>query len=340
MRVVMPLPPLPRAAIAEAALPGPARGNTARWLSLLILSVSVSLTGAATGYSTSHLRRATAVRADRPAAVERPAVTARFAEILPMVLRRPMPLTVFADGKVVEVKSRARTAPQVLSQVGLTLGPGDRLFPAADTSLWSSARVRVVRIRRAAATRRVLLPVPTVRKLDPTIPRGMVRTTAGRPGVKVQRFNETFADGRLVSTVYLGQEVVQPAVPRVIRTGTLILVASRGAFKGYEYMTVEATAYAPWHGKGVDGTTAIGLRAGYGVVAVDPRVIPLRSILYIDGYGRAIAGDTGGAIKGMRIDLGMDTVRAAKQFGRRPVRVYILKKGQPRKSRQAHTRVK
>lgn len=326
MRVVMPLPPHPRAPISEAALSGPVRGNAARWLSLLILSVTVSLTGAATGYSTAHLRRAAAVRADGPAAVERSSLTARFTEILPVLLRRPMPLTVFADGKVYEVKSRARTAPQVLSQVGLTLGPVDRFFPAAETSLWSGARVRVVRIRREAATRRVLLPVPTVRNLDPTIPRGMVRTTAGRPGVKVQRFSQTFADGRLVSTVYLGQEVVQPAVPRMIRTGTRILVASRGAFKGYEYMTVVATAYAPWHGKGVDGTTAIGLRAGYGVVAVDPRVIPLRSILYIDGYGRAIAGDTGGAIKGMRIDLGMDTVRAAKQFGRRPVRVYIIKK--------------
>jgi 3D (Asp-Asp-Asp) domain-containing protein len=87
---------------------------------------------------------------------------------------------------------------------------------------------------------------------------------------------------------------------------------------------MEATAYAPWHGKGVDGTTAIGLRAGYGVVAVDPRVIPLRSVLYIEGYGRAIAGDTGGAIKGHRIDLGFATAREAYRFGRRPVRVYVL----------------
>jgi len=144
--------------------------------------------------------------------------------------------------------------------------------------------------------------------------------------VKVQRISHTFADGGLVSTIYLGQEVERPSQARVIRTGTRVLVASRGAFAGYEYMTLEATAYAPWHGKGVDGTTAIGLRAGYGVVAVDPRVIPLRSRLFIEGYGYAIAGDTGGAIKGTRIDLGMDTVRAAKQFGRRSVRVYIIKK--------------
>ncbi|MGQ0571923.1 MAG: 3D domain-containing protein, partial [Armatimonadota bacterium] len=85
------------------------------------------------------------------------------------------------------------------------------------------------------------------------------------------------------------------------------------------------------HGRGVDGTTAIGLRAGYGVVAVDPQIIPLRSILYIEGYGQAIAGDTGGAIKGHRIDLGFSTAREAYKFGRRPVRVYIL--STPQRSR-------
>jgi 3D (Asp-Asp-Asp) domain-containing protein len=74
----------------------------------------------------------------------------------------------------------------------------------------------------------------------------------------------------------------------------------------------------------VDGTTSIGLRAGYGVVAVDPELIPLRSVLYIEGYGRAIAGDVGSAIKGRRIDLGFEKAREAYRFGRRVVRVYIL----------------
>jgi 3D (Asp-Asp-Asp) domain-containing protein len=59
-------------------------------------------------------------------------------------------------------------------------------------------------------------------------------------------------------------------------------------------------------------------------VAVDPRVIPLRSRLYVEGYGLAIAGDTGRAIKGNRIDLGFNTYREAMRFGRRSVIVHIL----------------
>ena len=80
------------------------------------------------------------------------------------------------------------------------------------------------------------------------------------------------------------------------------------------------------------GITASGARAKRGTVAVDPRVIPLGTKLYIKSvtpgmpdYGFAIAQDTGGAIKGMRVDLFMDTVWECMQFGRRPVMVYILK---------------
>jgi 3D (Asp-Asp-Asp) domain-containing protein len=66
------------------------------------------------------------------------------------------------------------------------------------------------------------------------------------------------------------------------------------------------------------------MKAGKGVVAVDPRVIPLGTRLYIEGYGVAVAGDVGSAIKGRRIDLGFGTYAEAIRWGRRNVRVQIL----------------
>jgi 3D (Asp-Asp-Asp) domain-containing protein len=96
-------------------------------------------------------------------------------------------------------------------------------------------------------------------------------------------------------------------------------------------MSMVATAYDPGPastgkspGHPAYGITASGMRAGYGVVAVDPRVIPLGTRLYIPGYGNAIAGDTGGAIKGQRIDLGYATYNEAIRFGRQTVTVYVL----------------
>jgi len=134
----------------------------------------------------------------------------------------------------------------------------------------------------------------------------------------------TTADGFVVERRQVEAVITRPPQDRVIRVGTRRVLASRGEFAGKEVLVMEATGYAPWHGHGVDDVTATGMRAGFGVVAVDPRVIPLGSVLFIEGYGRAIAGDTGGAILGNRIDLGFPTAREAYRFGRRPVRVYIL----------------
>ena len=72
------------------------------------------------------------------------------------------------------------------------------------------------------------------------------------------------------------------------------------------------------------GLCANGMHAGYGVVAVDPHLIRLGSKLYIEGYGYAVAGDTGGAIKGHRIDLGHTTYSEASSVGRRHVTVWLL----------------
>ena len=87
--------------------------------------------------------------------------------------------------------------------------------------------------------------------------------------------------------------------------------------------TMEATAYLPSDGGG-SGITATGIAAARGVVAVDPNVIPLGSRVYIPGYGVAIAADTGGAIRGERIDLCMESYGEAMNFGRRYVEVYVL----------------
>lgn len=91
---------------------------------------------------------------------------------------------------------------------------------------------------------------------------------------------------------------------------------SRG---GYDIRTMEATAYS-WTGN----KTASGVWPEPGIVAVDPEVIPLGTQLYIEGYGPAIAADTGGDIKGDRIDLYMETDSECWEFGRQDVRVKII----------------
>ncbi len=102
-----------------------------------------------------------------------------------------------------------------------------------------------------------------------------------------------------------------------------IVETSYGAISYSNVMSMEATAYLPTDGSG-SGITATGVRATHGVVAVDPRVIPLGTKVYIPGYGVALAADTGGAIKGYKIDLCMESYADCMRFGRRNVTVYVL----------------
>lgn len=90
---------------------------------------------------------------------------------------------------------------------------------------------------------------------------------------------------------------------------------------------VLATGYCPCPiccGKYSSGYTAIGLKAGYGVIAVDPKYIPLRTKILIPGYGVAIAGDTGRKINNNHIDIGFDNHIDALRYGVRYIRIYKI----------------
>lgn len=98
-----------------------------------------------------------------------------------------------------------------------------------------------------------------------------------------------------------------------------IILTSRDLLQPRREMSVQATAYTH-----TGNTTFTGVYPHVGTVAVDPALIPLGSRLWIEGYGYGIAQDTGGAIKGHRIDLFMDTKAECLNWGRRTVKIYIL----------------
>lgn len=102
---------------------------------------------------------------------------------------------------------------------------------------------------------------------------------------------------------------------------------------GERSLTVEATKYSALDGA-QSGITATGIDVrststyeGMIIVAVDPNVIPLWSIIDIEGYGRAIALDTGGAIKGNKIDILTSDVQDAMNFGRQSINITIVREG-------------
>ncbi|KAB7706624.1 LysM peptidoglycan-binding domain-containing protein [Bacillus aerolatus] len=100
------------------------------------------------------------------------------------------------------------------------------------------------------------------------------------------------------------------------------------AVKAAKVLTVKSTAYTA-SCKGCSGITATGINLKKNpnakVIAVDPKVIPLGTKVYVEGYGEAIAGDKGGAIKGNKIDVHVPNKQQAYRWGVRTVKVQILK---------------
>jgi 3D (Asp-Asp-Asp) domain-containing protein len=96
--------------------------------------------------------------------------------------------------------------------------------------------------------------------------------------------------------------------------------AATGASSDQPYtLKVDAVAYY------LPGKTALGIPVQKGVVAVDPRLITLGTRLHVPGYGRGIAADVGVAIKGRIIDLWFPTTKAAREWGRRTVRITVYR---------------
>ena len=133
-----------------------------------------------------------------------------------------------------------------------------------------------------------------------------------------------FSNGVEINRQILNRTVVTQPIDQTIRVGVKNKVStSEGDFKYARVLTVEATAYSSEQ-PNLSNYTFTGERVRHGIVAVDPRYIPLGTIMYIPGYGMALAADTGGAIRGYKLDLAFETIAEAIQFGRRNITVYIL----------------
>jgi 3D (Asp-Asp-Asp) domain-containing protein len=191
--------------------------------------------------------------------------------------------------------------------------------------------VAPMRIITRVTTQRVIVKPDPIIEFTPALAPGKRTIEKGRDGMRVITERVTMWDNVAVEHAVVSRITVRGARPAHILEGaprTLSqLKASTPYHKLLRVYTMEATAYTALTAKAnPTGYTANGMRAQYGIVAVDPDIIPLGSHVFIPGYGLAIAADTGGAIIGHRIDLCMDRYGDAVRFGRQPVTVYVVQR--------------
>ncbi|MBA2176679.1 LysM peptidoglycan-binding domain-containing protein [Halobacillus locisalis] len=135
------------------------------------------------------------------------------------------------------------------------------------------------------------------------------------------------SNGLNSNLIYPGQQLAVNGEVQASTQSTNDTQSTQSSQEEGRTINVEATAYTAYC-TGCSGVTATGidLRANPDrkVIAVDPNVIPLGTEVYVEGYGRAVAGDIGGAIQGNRIDVFMPSRSDALNFGRQNVEVTIL----------------
>ncbi len=245
-----------------------------------------------------------------------PPLSAPLAPDTTITIERSVPVEIAVDGKRVKTRTRAATVGGVLAQEGVMLVGQDYTRPAENAPLPAGKTIEIVRVTESLEIEQETTDFEVIYMPDPNleIDRQEVRQP-GQQGITKTRTRVRYENGKEVFRQTEETWLAQEPADKVIVYGTNIVVRTLqtpdGEIEYWRKIRMLATSYsAATSGKSKDhpayGITRTGLQAGYGVVAVDPSVVPLWSKVYVPGYGEAVAGDTGGAIKGKHIDLGFD----------------------------------
>ena len=181
-------------------------------------------------------------------------------------------------------------------------------------------KIRVYRNRIEKRVEKTNVAAPIQRDWDIFLEAGRERLISpGQNGLLKNTLLLYYRDGMVVSRRLTKSQMVIAARPKVIASGSYEIVSRQ--YKAHSGRPVKfiSTAYTY-----TGSHTAVGAATRRGIVAVDPKVIRLGTRMYIEGYGFAVAADTGGAIKGKKIDVFLKTPHEAVKWGRRLVNVYFL----------------
>jgi uncharacterized protein YabE (DUF348 family) len=233
-----------------------------------------------------------------------------------ITLQRATPFQLEVDGATLELRALADSVGQALDLTGYALKGRDYSIPAATEQLAPGQHVRLIRVSEDIAVEQVPVPYPVERVPDPAMDLDLTRVDrAGVPGLKTVKTRIVYENGAEVAREIIEETVDLAPVSEELAYGTNVVWNTvdtpEGPKRYWRKMRVYATSYSlsrsgtpkssPWYGR-----TRLGWQMRHGVVSVDPRTIPMSSWMFVEGYGIGQAGDTGGGVKGYKIDLGYD----------------------------------
>ncbi|EAE7356357.1 DUF348 domain-containing protein [Listeria monocytogenes] len=278
----------------------------------------------------------------RPQDVLNVALDTKLKNGLEVNINRAIQLSLQNGAKKDTVWTTKTKVSDLLAEKNIKLDQDDRVSPAKDSNLKEKMTVEVTYVNSKAEKKNEQVKFETVYKEDDSLNKGVEKVVQeGKNGKKVVEYKVTFENGKEKKRDVIKENVTSNKTDKVVVRGTKEKVvatpvsnvstssatsssssSASSTPSGGKTYKMESTAYSG------GGTTAYGINLsanpGLKVIAVDPRIIPLGSKVWVEGYGEAIAGDTGGAIKGNIVDVYYPNESQCYSWGRRMVTVKVL----------------
>ncbi|MCH5185181.1 MAG: G5 domain-containing protein [Oscillospiraceae bacterium] len=266
-------------------------------------------------------------------------------EVDSLTLRRGIVFNIKTANGDIKASTTKATVGEALTEAGIHTEPDDEVIPSRDSLIGYDMTVSIAKIEIREETVSETIAYDTVKRETSELFIGEKKVKQeGSDGSKDVTYRITIKDGIEVAREAVSEQVTKEATDEIILVGTKNNVvnvkaasngalSSRGEMRYKKKLNVTATAYdtSPEQNGG-STRSASGTPLKYGIIAVDPNVIPLGSRVYVESsdggkswvYGYAVAADKGGAIKGNRIDLCFESSSAASNFGRRSATIYVI----------------
>ncbi|MBX3015768.1 MAG: DUF348 domain-containing protein [Caldilineaceae bacterium] len=262
-----------------------------------------------------------------------PSLGTQLSPGLRVQIQRSKPIVLRVDNRVMKTRSRAQTVGDALVEVGVGISGLDQVSPPLDTLLKEDLAISITRVRETVEVTEQIAPFETVFQPDANLAIDLQQErTPGAEGITRQRYRVRYENGQEVSRALEDTWTAQEPAQRVIVYGQRIEPQTatmpdgqqitywrkvRMFASSYSAATAGVSPSESWYGR-----TYTGEPMRKGVVAVDPRIIPLRAKVFVTGYGYGDALDVGSAIRSRRIDLGYDNDNLV--LWNRWVDVYLL----------------
>ncbi|MGL4772000.1 MAG: 3D domain-containing protein [Clostridium sp.] len=263
-----------------------------------------------------------------------PALDTKLTEDQKIEIKKAVPVDVTIGDKKVVIRSSEETIGDMLKaeeedlkEQGILFNlEYDEITPSVDTKISNEISVVVVNVEIKELVENKSIDYTTVVEKDSSLDYKYEATkNEGKNGEKEVTYEVIYKNGKEFTRKQKSERVLVSPVNKVIVKGTMQTISRGGINVPFKKELVcEATAYSG-HNATATGRKPVYNPNGLSTIAVDPSVIPLGSKVYVDGYGYAIAADTGGAIKGNKIDVFLNSDAACRSWGRKKgVKVYVI----------------